>query len=134
LPSEDRAEALAQLEIIETNGIALGTILENIIDTLDIGRLTNKLESKMVNTDSVNTTLAGEGAVAPSLEAKTTPTPTAAFDVVLENVVMNAISLEDRSRRATGGSSMENVEVVLEVLPRSRGTWMMAQDPGPLTR
>src|SRR5690348_5608165 len=35
---EDQSEALAQLETIETNGLALGHILENIIDTLDIGR------------------------------------------------------------------------------------------------
>jgi hypothetical protein len=38
---DDRVEALAQLEIIEAKGLALGQILENIIGTLDIGRFSD---------------------------------------------------------------------------------------------
>ena len=37
---EDRSEALEQLDIIETNGLAFGTILEHLIDTFDLVRLT----------------------------------------------------------------------------------------------
>jgi len=46
---EDRLEALEQLDIIEMNGLALGTILESLIDTLDLGRLTNKFKTNVIN-------------------------------------------------------------------------------------
>lgn len=136
LPSEDRVDAMNQLEIIETNGLALGTILENIIDTLDIGRLTSKLETKLINPEQVNAPGAGVSTQLPGvLVAVTTikPVPTP-FDELLEKVVLDAISLEERSRRARGVKVSYDVEVVLEVLPRNRGSWQMAQDPGPLVR
>ena len=44
---EDVVEALAQLEIIEMKGLALSQILENIISTLDSGRLSGPLEEEM---------------------------------------------------------------------------------------
>jgi len=151
ISSEDRIDALQQLDIIETNGLALGTILENLIDTLDIGRLTSKLESKVSSLDSVvSPQTVGPGSAnagaAPSLFAP--PSGIAsnvpvlahreavpAFDAVLEDVVLNSVRMEERLRRVQGkGASMDGIEIVLEVLPRSRGTWKMAQEPGPLSR
>lgn len=136
VPSEDRRDALSQLEIIETNGLALGTILENIIDTLDIGRLTTKLETSLEHPNQVQGG-GSDGALPPGVDpvlVKKVQTATASFDNVLEQVMMDSIMLEERTRRARGVQGMEDVEVVLEVLPRNRGTWKMAQDPGPLIR
>ena len=163
IASEDRLDALQQLDTIEMNGLALGTILENLIDTLDIGRLTSKLETKVINKQA-----AGDGtglqAVGPDALGKTATdgagvslgsgsdpaarTPTANdsgssgkqdavmnLDQVLESVLMESVTLEERMRKVQGKSGgMEGVEVVLEVLPRNRGGWGMAQDPGPLMR
>jgi hypothetical protein len=47
LSLEDGVEALAQLEIFEMKGLALSQILENIISTLDSGRLSGPLEEEM---------------------------------------------------------------------------------------
>jgi len=151
ISSEDRIDALQQLDIIETNGLALGTILENLIDTLDIGRLTSKLESKVASLDSViSPQAASSGSAIPGAGPSLFASPSGiaskvpvladreavpAFDAVLEDVVLNSVRMEERLRRAQGqGASMDGIEVVLEVLPRSRGTWKMAQEPGPLSR
>ena len=151
ISSEDRIDALQQLDIIETNGLALGTILENLIDTLDIGRLTSKLESKVASLDSVippqtvgsGSANAGAGSslfsppsgIATNVPVLADREAVPAFDAVLEDVVLNSVRMEERLRRAQGqGASMDGIEVVLEVLPRSRGTWKMAQEPGPLSR
>ena len=151
IPSDDKADALNQLDLIETNGIALGTILENIIDTLDIGRLTTRMETKVVpgfldpnqmkspidGMSSLGSAASGHNGTTVTVKA----TVTASFDEVLEKVVMDALTFEERTRRIQAGfskgeikSGMEDVEVVLEVLPRNRGSWKMAQDPGPLAR
>jgi len=164
IASEDRLDALQQLDIIETNGLALGTILENLIDTLDIGRLTNKLETKVINRQAardgkglhavdaedlgrmggigVAGVSIGSGSGAASRQsAAGTPGDSgrqdvvARLDEVLESVVMESVKLEERMRKVQGRpDGMDGVEVVLEVLPRSRGGWSMAQDPGPLMR
>jgi signal transduction histidine kinase len=158
LPSDDKADALAQLEIIESNGMALGTILENIIDTLDIGRLTSRLETKLVpglldpaRAQSLQQTpiqtpgeaqtarTGGDGKKGAGAKEAEERLVTATFDEVLEKVVMDCIALEERSRKIHGSTvggakGLEDVEVVLEVLPRGRGGWKMAQDPGPLSR
>lgn len=59
----------------------------------------------------------------------------ASLDEVLESVVMDNVELEERMRKVQGRSDGTNgVELVLEVLPRSRGGWRIAQDLGPLMR
>lgn len=117
---EDRLDTLAQLEIIEANGLALSNILENIIDTLDIGRsIASKPEQLLQNATIPPTDL---------------PTRTWHLGDVLEEVVNDAIELESKTRRIAGGDGMEDVEIILEVLPRPRGRWLLASDPGPLSR
>jgi signal transduction histidine kinase len=118
---EDRVEALAQLEIIEANGLALGHILENIIDTLDIGRLSARFEAE-VNPD-------GGAAVPPKPKGRTQD-----LALVIEDVVKDAVDLETKSRNVAGVKGMEDVEVIVEVLPRVRGQWLMFDDKGPLAR
>jgi len=164
IASEDRLDALQQLETIEMNGLALGTILENLIDTLDIGRLTNKLETKVINKQAAGdptglqavgpdalgqTGFPGAAGISigtgsdPAARQPAAPTSAGAgkqdavtsLDQVLESVVMESVTLEERMRKVHGKpGGMEGVEVVLEVLPRNRGGWGMAQDPGPLMR
>ena len=124
IPIDDRVESLAQLEIIEANGIALGSILENIIDTLDIGRLSSRLEQKgeLPGPDSL-------------VKAHTAPRQRSVnFAEVIEQVVTEALAMEGKSRRIHGGPLMEDVEVILEMTPRARGGWMMTDDSGPLLR
>ncbi|ODN93564.1 hypothetical protein L198_05430 [Cryptococcus wingfieldii CBS 7118] len=125
VPPEDRVEILQQLEIIESNGLSLGNILENIIDTLDIGKMASKMDT---------------GGTIPSLVHKDTATGKEAAPQltslveVLEKVVEDAIELESKSRKVSGGKGMDQVEVILEVLPRKRGGWLTTRDVGPLTR
>lgn len=158
ISSEDRSDALQQLDIIETNGLALGTILENLIDTLDIGRLTSKLDAKqtsypgnvaqtgeagsgtasgpggMGNPRGDPTTGFGPG-ISSSVPVLREQTEVVSLERVLEDVVLDSIRMEERLRKVQGQKGgMEGIEVVLEVLPRNRGSWKMAQEPGPLSR
>ncbi|ODN74183.1 hypothetical protein L202_07633 [Cryptococcus amylolentus CBS 6039] len=125
VPAEDRVEIVQQLEIIESNGLSLGNILENIIDTLDIGKMASKMDT---------------GGTIPSLVHKDTATGKEAAPrltslvEVLEKVVEDAIELESKSRKVSGGKGMDQVEVILEVLPRKRGGWLTTRDVGPLAR
>lgn len=123
-PSEERLEALAQLEVIEANGVALGSILDNIIDTLDIGRLSDRLEKKgeIPGPES----LIKPGRI-PREKLKD-------FAEVLEQVVTDAVTMESKSRRVQGGRPMDEVEIIIEMTPRVRGGWMMTDDSGPLLR
>ncbi|WVQ73540.1 hypothetical protein IAR50_003116 [Cryptococcus sp. DSM 104548] len=124
-PPEDRLEIAQQLEIIESNGLSLGNILENIIDTLDIGKMAAKMDT---------------AGTVPSLVHKDTATGqeqkprVTSLVYVLEKVVEDAIELESKSRKVTGGKGMDGVEVILEVLPRKRGGWLTTRDVGPLAR
>jgi signal transduction histidine kinase len=154
--SEDRSDALSQLEIIEANGLALGNILENIIDTLDIGRMSTRAEEKM-NRETDIRMMATSAAVpdishVPVDNEKMSPAPaptdmtremersrsttTNATDLgdVLEKVVEDCLDLENKARRVAGRASLDEVEIILEVLPRNRGGWLMEDDPGPLSR
>ncbi len=124
LPSEDQCEALAQLEIIEANGVALGNTLENIIDSLDIGRLSSRMDQKTAE-------LTGKGTIQPSPAC---PQRTKHFGRVVEQVILDAVSLESKSRRVAGGPPMQDVEVIVEITPRNRGQWLMTDDSGPLMR
>nr|XP_019013177.1 uncharacterized protein I206_02675 [Kwoniella pini CBS 10737]OCF51958.1 hypothetical protein I206_02675 [Kwoniella pini CBS 10737] len=123
---EDRTEALSQLEIIEANGLSLGGILENIIDTLDIGKMASKIDHVQTNPDGT--------VIPPDLLRKKESATITDFADVLENVVDDAMRVEAKSRRIATGSGLEDVEVILEVLPRNRGGWKMSSDPGPLSR
>ncbi|WWC88243.1 uncharacterized protein L201_003149 [Kwoniella dendrophila CBS 6074] len=123
---EDRIEALAQLEIIEANGLSLGGILENIIDTLDIGKMASKVEQVQTNADGT--------AIPPDLLRPRGSANITDFAEVLENVVDDAMRVEAKTKRIATGTGLENVEVILEVLPRNRGTWKMSSDSGPLAR
>ncbi|WRT66765.1 uncharacterized protein IL334_003728 [Kwoniella shivajii] len=125
---EDKTEALAQLDIIEANGLSLGGILENIIDTLDIGKMASKTEpaARLPNGTPVQPDL-----------MKPNPGGTAVLadlGEVLEMVVDDAMIMEAKTRKMTGGAGLEHVEVILEVLPRNRGGWKMSFDSGPLAR
>ncbi|WVN85689.1 uncharacterized protein L203_100838 [Cryptococcus depauperatus CBS 7841] len=122
---EDRIEILAQLEIIESNGISLGGILENIIDTLDIGKMALKIENplgKSFNLDKANAIQPRNGNNVIQLTD------------VLEKVVDDAMELEAKTRRIAGLRGLVDVEVILEIIPRVRGGWLMCQDPGPIAR
>jgi signal transduction histidine kinase len=116
---KDHLEAVAQLEIIETNGMALGSILENIIDTLDVGRMTARMEESAT---AQSTIPIDRGAQFTDL-ANT-----------LEDVIRDAVELETKARRVAGVKGLEDVEIILEMLPRVRGGWLMATDGGPLAR
>ncbi|OCF44334.1 hypothetical protein I317_01779 [Kwoniella heveanensis CBS 569] len=122
---EDRVEALAQLEIIEANGLSLGNILENIIDTLDIGKMASNIDANA--TAPVGTPVHPD--LLRSNNAKVTD-----FAEVLESVVDDAMTMEAKARRISSGKGLEGVEVILEVMPRRRGGWKMSSDPGPLAR
>ena len=122
---DDRAEALMQLEIIEANGLALGDILENMIDTLDMGRSSSRPEPKQDIGKKI-----GLGPQPDSVD----PKETTDFSQMMEQVVIDALALESKSRRVQGGLPMEDVEVILEVVPRQRGGWCMTDDFRPLAR
>lgn len=147
--AEDRADAMAHLEMIETNGVALGQILENIIDTLDIGRLSANLEETLAmdkrgqgvvamdgtgQAELANAAAAARasGAVPPALMVNGDDRVN--LGDLLEGVVQGTISMENKARRISGLKSLDDVEVVLEVMPRLRGRWLMASNPGPLIR
>ncbi|RSH83027.1 hypothetical protein EHS25_005737 [Saitozyma podzolica] len=95
------------LEIIETNGLAFGHILENIIDTLDIGRMSERLD--------------GNGDLQPSVPAN-----------VLEGIIKDAFDLETKSRSVAVAEGLEDVEIILEVSPRVGGRWLATDDAPPL--
>ncbi|WWD18838.1 hypothetical protein CI109_103293 [Kwoniella shandongensis] len=120
ITAEDRLDALAQLEIIEANGLSLGSILENIIDTLDIGSSNAALHDPTSST----TNNSGKKEKAEIVD----------FGEVLENVVRDAITLETKARRIQGAKSLDQVEVIVEVLPRNRGGWLINKDMGALSR
>ncbi|WVQ96575.1 hypothetical protein IAU59_003680 [Kwoniella sp. CBS 9459] len=122
---EDRMEALAQLEIIESNGLSLGNILENIIDTLDIG--------KMASVTAAAATAPDGTPLQPDL-LRLGNIKVIDFSEVLESVVDDAMTMEAKARRVSSGKGLEGVEVILEVMPRGRGGWRMSSDPGPLAR
>jgi signal transduction histidine kinase len=163
---EDKSDAISQLEIIEANGSALGNILENIIDTLDIGRMSGRAEDKLyreqatkiptsssldtssapkpqVPTSPGVTTATGGVHLSPILDQAVPAIPakepgrkrsTADLSHVLEGIVRENLDMESKARRIAGRPPMEDVEVILEVLPRHRGGWLMSDDPGPLAR
>lgn len=160
LGAEDRADAMSQLEMIEANGLALGQILENIIDTLDIGRVSNMTEEGATAGFPGGLPGAQAANAAGGVDAGI-PGATGAPDILgpmmlakndnakgpqdgdesrvdlsrlLEEVVKQTIELENKSRRIAGRESLDKVEIVLEVAPRTRGQWLMATDPGPLIR
>ncbi len=121
LDVETRKEAISQLEIIESNGSSLGTILENIIDTLDIGRGAASRNEDRFRAASTQQDL-------------TKDRRTTSFSDALEAVVDDVLKTEVKARRVAGAKSLDDVEVILEVIPRSRGGWLMTDDAGPLSR
>ena len=127
LSPEDRLEVLSQLEIIEANGSSLGHILENIIDTLDIGRLSSRLEEQK----EMQAKKDGPGS---KNQEPVTHHRKTDFAKVLEEVVNGAVAMESKARRVSGGKPMDEVEVILEMTPRHRGGWLMTDDSGPLSR
>ncbi|WVF69066.1 hypothetical protein IAT40_003840 [Kwoniella sp. CBS 6097] len=122
---EDRIEALSQLEIIEANGLSLGNILENIIDTLDIGKMASKIDGAAMapNGSPIQPDLLR------SSNAKVTD-----FSEILESVVDDAMTMEAKARRISNGKGLDGLEVIVEVMPRGRGGWKMVSDSGPLAR
>ncbi|KAK8864137.1 hypothetical protein IAR55_001383 [Kwoniella newhampshirensis] len=142
MTAEDRLDALAQLEIIEANGLSLGSILENIIDTLDIGKMASKMEfSNFSSTDPLIPGSANAALHDPISSTETTgahgkknKAAIIDFGEVLETVVRDAITLETKSRRISGAKSLDQVEVIVEVLPRNRGGWLINKDMGALSR
>ncbi|OCF75572.1 hypothetical protein I204_04429 [Kwoniella mangroviensis CBS 8886] len=126
LSQDDRVEALTQLEIIEANGSSLGGILENIIDTLDIGKMASKIEQVQTNPDGT--------VIPPDLLRPRDKVDITDFTGILEDVVDEAMRMEAKTRKIATGSGLEHVEVILEVLPRNRGGWKMSTDSGPLSR
>ncbi|KAK4686457.1 hypothetical protein P7C73_g3663, partial [Tremellales sp. Uapishka_1] len=117
----DRHEVMSQLEIIESNGASLGSILENIIDTLDIGQSASRSK---------------ESGMYPSVNGKAEDNrrQTSNLGTVLENILTESILTEEKSRRVAGTKGLEDVEIILEVAPRNRGGWLMTDDSGPLSR
>lgn len=120
LSADDRQEVLAQLDLIDSNSLSLAGILENVIDTLDVGKMSESQGTENDHTPDIVTSRDTSRAV--SLSA------------ALEKVVDNAMELESKTRRAVGGKGLEDVEVILEVLPRQRGGWLTTKDIGPLAR
>ena len=108
----DKVEALAQLEIIEMNGINLSQILDNIIDTLDVGKVASR----------------------PAVYSTSAKGQKSNLSDVLEHIVEEAINNENQARRVSGQPSLNKVEVIMEILPRERGGWIMAADPDPIAR
>ncbi|EAL17185.1 hypothetical protein CNBN0140 [Cryptococcus deneoformans B-3501A] len=120
LSADDRQEVLAQLDLIDSNSLSLAGILENVIDTLDVGKMSESQGTENDHTPDIVTSRDTSRAV--SLSA------------ALEKVVDDAMELESKTRRAVGGKGLEDVEVILEVLPRQRGGWLTTKDIGPLAR
>jgi signal transduction histidine kinase len=146
--AEDKADAMAHLDMIETNGEALGQILENIIDTLDIGRLSANLEETIAmgkqNAAGLSVTGPGQAELANAAAAASVPGAIPRGLVngdekvnladLLEGVIKDMISMENKARRLASAPSLNGVEIILEVMPRLRGRWLMASNPGPLIR
>ncbi|KIR78165.1 hypothetical protein I306_04783 [Cryptococcus gattii EJB2] len=120
LSADDQQEVLAQLDLIDGNSLSLAGILENVINTLDMGRMAES--EGYANDHTPNIVIPQDTSRAVSLSA------------VLEKVVDDAMELESKTRRAVGGKGLEDVEVILEVLPRQRGGWLTVKDIGPLAR
>jgi hypothetical protein len=196
LDEEQRQDAAIQLDVIETNGLALGQILGNIIDSLDIGKSIqsrpgevpplkpqglsktpiNASTSTMVlspgssglkidiadpNTHAALTALksptdennssSSSSFLTGSAEAGATSSKPGASDIVapqegpakadlvdfaleLEKVVLDGMTLEHRMRTLAGQEGLDKVEVIVEVLPRTRGGWQVRNNAGPLLR
>lgn len=120
LSADDRQEVLAQLDLIDSNSLSLAGILENVINTLDMGRMA---ESEGYANDHT-----------PDIVTPQDTSRAVNLSAVLEKVVDDAMELESKTRRAVGGKGLEDVEVILEVLPRQRGGWLTVKDIGPLAR
>jgi hypothetical protein len=114
--SDTRAEIAHQLDVIEANGLALSSILENIVDTLDVGRLAPK--------KSRNAGPSGEEEVL---------TEMVSLSDMLEEIMNEVMATNNKLRKVAGGA-VAKVEAILEVLPRVRGGWLMGRDDGPLRR
>lgn len=114
--AETRAEIAHQLDVIEANGMALSSILENIVDTLDVGRLAPK--------KSRNAGTGGDEEVL---------TEMVSLSDMLEEIVNEVMATNEKLRKVSNGASTK-VEAILEVLPRARGGWLMGRDDGPLRR
>lgn len=126
-PSSDKSvhsEILAQLDIIESSGASLGSILENIIDTLDVGQINRKTEPKESTTESAVV----------NIDEVDDNTPIYDLAETIESVMMSTIAAEARDRRIAGDNRLDDVEIILEMVPRSRGGWKMLDQPGPLAR
>ncbi|AFR98512.2 hypothetical protein C343_06491 [Cryptococcus neoformans C23] len=120
LSADDRQEVLAQLDLIDSNSLSLAGILENVIDTLDVGKMS---ESQ-----------GNENRQMPDIVTPRDTSRAVSLSAALEEVVDDAMELESKTRRALGGKGLEDVEVILEVLPRQRGGWLTTKDIGPLAR
>ncbi|KIR70576.1 hypothetical protein I310_05828 [Cryptococcus deuterogattii CA1014] len=120
LSADDRQEVLAQLDLIDSNSLSLAGILENVINTLDMGRMA---ESEGYANDHT-----------PDIVTPQDTSRAVNLSAVLEKVVDDAMELESKTRRAVGGKGLEDVEVILEVLPRQRGGWLTVKDIRPLAR
>ncbi|KAL7420450.1 hypothetical protein Q5752_004400 [Cryptotrichosporon argae] len=125
-PLESRTEALAQLEIIESNGQALGNILENLIDTLNLGRPGTFRGTAMGTGDLQRTGVRGGSDVDDGEPVN--------LGTVVETLVRESMETEARARRVAEAAPLDDVEVIVEVLPRTRGGWLMHDDAGPLRR
>lgn len=99
----------------------MGIILENIIDTLDIGR-----GAAARNEDNFGAAF--------TRQDLTKVRQTTSFSNALEEVVYVILRTEVKARRVAGSKSLDDVEVILEVNPRSRGGWVMTDDAGPQSR
>lgn len=120
LTADDRQEVLAQLDLIDSNSLSLAGILENVINTLDMGRMA---ESEGYANDH-----------SPDIVALQDTSRAVSLSAILEKVVDDVMELESKTRRAVGGKGLEDVEVILEVLPRQRGGWLTVKNIGPLAR
>ncbi|WVQ84282.1 hypothetical protein IAT38_006434 [Cryptococcus sp. DSM 104549] len=129
LTAKDCSEIGSQLEIIEANGLSLGSILENIIDTLDIGKLASKLKTNVADQDPLVPTV-------PEIPRKSAldSAEVVDFSLMLEKVVDSAMELESKARRVASGKGLDSIEVIVEVLPRNRGGWKTTSECGPLLR
>jgi hypothetical protein len=116
--AETRQEIAHQLDVIEANGAALSNILENIVDTLDVGRLAPKR---------------GRSSTAMASGEDQVLTEMVSLSAMLEEVTNEVMATNAKLRRVAGGDP-DNVEAILEVIPRERGGWLMGRDDGPLRR
>jgi hypothetical protein len=99
-------------DTLDSSGRSLDSLLNDVLDFLDVG---------------------GEHAEERDASIKGLQKAAEPMEDILSEIIQEAWDMEARNRSVTGGS-MDDLEVLLEIMPRQTGSWKLDRDKLPLQR